>query len=90
MEIKDIENLAELAKIELPEEEKKSLVAEFEGILNYVDIIRNADVDGVELEFQHYNSWREDEYQDRNFDREIITSQFPNKKDNFLKVKKIL
>lgn len=90
MEIKKIEDLAELARIELPEEDKVAFAADFDGIIDYIDIVRNADVEGVELDFQHYNSWREDELQERDFDREMIINQFPDKKDNFLKVKKIL
>ena len=36
MEIKDVEKLAELAKIELSEEEKVKLLADMQGILDYV------------------------------------------------------
>ncbi|MBP6866376.1 MAG: Asp-tRNA(Asn)/Glu-tRNA(Gln) amidotransferase subunit GatC [Candidatus Pacebacteria bacterium] len=90
MDIKDVENLAELARIDLPEDEKLSLIKDFENILGYVDIIKGANVDDVELEFTHYNSWREDVETDRDFDRDLIIQQFPNKQDDFLKVKKIL
>ncbi|HEY4477832.1 MAG TPA: Asp-tRNA(Asn)/Glu-tRNA(Gln) amidotransferase subunit GatC [Candidatus Paceibacterota bacterium] len=90
MEIKDVENLAGLARIDLPEDEKLSLIKDFENILGYVDIIKGANVDGVELEFDHYNAWREDVETDRDFDRDLIIEQFPNKQDDFLKVKKIL
>jgi aspartyl-tRNA(Asn)/glutamyl-tRNA(Gln) amidotransferase subunit C len=90
MEIKDVENLAELARIDLPEDEKLSLIKDFENILGYVDIIKGANVEDVKLEFDHYNAWREDIETDRDFDRDLIIQQFPDKQDDFLKVKKIL
>ena len=36
MNIKDVENLAELARIELTEEEKKEILSDMESILGYV------------------------------------------------------
>ncbi|MFN4181459.1 MAG: Asp-tRNA(Asn)/Glu-tRNA(Gln) amidotransferase subunit GatC [Candidatus Paceibacteria bacterium] len=90
MEIKDIETLAELARLDLPADEKSALVGEFSGILEYVDIVRGADVDDVKLSPEHYNAWREDEYTERDFDRESILKQFPDRDGDFLKVKKIL
>ncbi|MFM7088629.1 MAG: Asp-tRNA(Asn)/Glu-tRNA(Gln) amidotransferase subunit GatC [Candidatus Paceibacterota bacterium] len=90
MEIKDLETLAELARLELPEDEKQSLLGEFSGILEYVDMVRAANVDDVVLDSEHYNAWREDEYTERDFDRESILQQFPDRDGDFLKVKKIL
>jgi Asp-tRNA(Asn)/Glu-tRNA(Gln) amidotransferase C subunit len=55
-----------------------------------VDIIKGANVEDVKLEFDHYNAWREDIETDRDFDRDLIIQQFPDKQDDFLKVKKIL
>ena len=40
MEVKDIEKLAKLARIELTEEEKKSYLKEIDAILAYVDQIK--------------------------------------------------
>ena len=36
MEIKDVENLAEMSKIELSEEEKAKILTDMDGILDYV------------------------------------------------------
>lgn len=90
MDIKDVENLAELAKIELLQEEKESLLADMQGILSYVKQIESVKVGGMEEEYQIYNVWREDKIEPREFSSEIIKKQFPDSQDGFLKVKKIL
>ena len=90
MDIKDVENLAKLARIELEEEEKKSLLADMESILGYVKKIESAEIGNIKEEYNLYNVWREDEIIPREFSRELIADQFPNAQDGFLKVKKIL
>ena len=90
MEIKDIEKLAELAKIELTEDEKQDLLKDLDGILGYVKQIESVDVPETELEYKNRNVWREDEIISREFSREQILAQFPDEKDGFVKVKKIL
>ena len=90
MEIKDVENLAELARIELSEEEKKDLLSDMESILGYVKQIESVDVGDVKLESEVRNVWREDKLEDGEFSRDLIIGQFPDSQDGFLKVKKIL
>lgn len=98
MNIKDVENLAELAKIELSESEKKAILEDMEGILAYVKVIEEVEVLDVEPKYNLNNVWREDlprlaqAGQDitHEFSHELITSQFPDAQDGFLKVKKIL
>ncbi len=90
MEIKDVENLAELARIELSEEEKEAMLLDMQGILEYVKVIESVNVEGGEKVHSTYNVWREDDLDLREFSKEIIIEQFPNSQDNFLKVKKIL
>ena len=90
MNIKDVEGLAELAKIELTEEEKKSLLSDMEGILEYVRVIEDTKVEDVKEEHRTYNVWREDDAEEREFSKELILEQFPDSQDGFLKVKKIL
>jgi len=95
MQIKDVENLAELARIELTEDEKKNILKDMDGILEYVKQIEEVNVGDVTLEYDLKNVWREDlpaqtgEMIPRDFDRDIITGQFPDSQDGFLKVKKI-
>lgn len=90
MDIKDVENLARLARIELSEDEKKELLSDMDSILGYVKQIEEVKIEDVEPEYKVHNVWREDEIISREFDRELITEQFPNAQNNFLKVKKIL
>lgn len=91
MEIKDVENLAELAKLELNEREKAQILKDMEGILAYVKVIEDVEVGEFTPEYMHKNAWREDtERGEVDFSYDLIMSQFPEKQDDFLKVKKIL
>ena len=90
MDIKDVENLAELARIELSAEEKKSLLADMEGILEYVKVINTVEVEDSRPEYKLNNVWREDTQEERYFSPELVKEQFPDSQDGFLKVKKIL
>lgn len=90
MQIEDIEKLAELAKIELTDAEKKALLKDLDGILGYVKQIESVDVPDTELEYKNRNVWREDQVKVLEFSREEIINQFPDAQDGFVKVKKIL
>ncbi len=90
MNIKDVENLASLARIELHEDEKKNLLHEMDSILEYVKQIEEMKFKNTEPEYQVCNIWREDEATPQEFSKELITNQFPDAQDGFLKVKKIL
>ena len=90
MEIKDVENLAGLARIELTEEEKRGLLSDMDSILGYIKQIEEVKIKDVKPEYKVYNVWREDEIEEREFSKEIITEQFPDSQSGFLKVKKIL
>lgn len=86
-----MEALAELARIDLSEEEKHKILKDMGGILEYVKQIEKIETNDVEVEYTLYNAWREDETgEDRDFSKDSIIAQFPDKHDNFLKVKKIL
>lgn len=90
MEIKDVENLAELAKIELTDKEKENLLKDMKEILGYVKQVQEVKVGDIELEYKNKNVWREDEMKTSVFSRDLIIDQFPDSKDGFVKVKKIL
>lgn len=96
MNLKDVENLAELAKLELSQAEKESMLHDMEGILGYVKQVEEVEVGDIQSTNPHYNSWREDlpaqagVEEPRDFSRDSIVEQFPASKDGFLKVKKIL
>lgn len=90
MDIKDVENLAELAKIELSEEEKTKVLSDMDGILGYVKQIESVQVPDIDLEYPVRNIWREDENMMKEYSKEIIKEQFPDAQDDFVKVKKVL
>jgi aspartyl-tRNA(Asn)/glutamyl-tRNA(Gln) amidotransferase subunit C len=94
MDIKDVENLAELARLELSIEEKESMLKDMVNILDYVKQIEAVNVDNVNPVYDLKNVWREDlpvqAGESRKFSHELIVEQFPDAKDGFLKVKKIL
>jgi len=94
MEIKDIEKLAKLARIELTEEEKTKYLKDIGGILNYVDQIQEV----VKLSSPSSykvgdlrNVMRDDNGENMaGEDTKNIVAEFPRKEGNYLKVKKIL
>jgi len=90
MEIKDIEKLAELAKIELNDAEKQALLKDLDSILGYVKQIEGAEVPEVLPEYKNRNVWREDEIKTHDFSDALIKEQFPDEQSGFVKVKKIL
>jgi len=93
MEIKDIEKLAKLARIELTEEEKQTYLKDLGAILNYVDQIKTV-VAGVGEERnvgELRNVMRADQGENiSGVNTEAIVQEFPTKQGNYLKVKKIL
>ncbi|OGI65908.1 hypothetical protein A3H53_00355 [Candidatus Nomurabacteria bacterium RIFCSPLOWO2_02_FULL_40_10] len=90
MDIKDVENLASLVRIELKEDEKRELLSDMKGILEYVRQIEKVNVKHSVFNITNNNVWREDTPDPREFSKELITKQFPDAQDGFLKVKKIL
>jgi len=90
MEIKDVENLAELARLDLSTEEKETMLKDMDSILGYVKQIEEIKISDAQSEYKIHNVWREDEVVSKEFSRDLIIEQFPDSKDGFLKVKKIL
>ncbi|MDI6821192.1 MAG: Asp-tRNA(Asn)/Glu-tRNA(Gln) amidotransferase subunit GatC [Patescibacteria group bacterium] len=85
---KDLENLAELARIELKESEEKKLLKDLESILKHFDELKEANTKKVKpmtggtfLE----NIFRSDESLSR-LDPDGAIKQFPEKTRGFLKV----
>ena len=72
MDIKDVENLAELARIELSEDEKRAILKDMEGILAYVKVVEEVEVADIKPEYGLRNVWREDTIEPREFSKELI------------------
>lgn len=93
----DIKRLADLARIEVTEEEAQKLSGEMDAILDYVgqisEFTKTSQNESNDLKIQ--NVLREDKYTDLQinesgvFAKELI-AEFPKKEGDYLKVKKIL
>jgi aspartyl-tRNA(Asn)/glutamyl-tRNA(Gln) amidotransferase subunit C len=97
MEIKDIEKLAELSKIELTDNEKTGLLKDLDSILDYVkqitkvDLSAQAEMTETISEYSNRSVWREDEISSApDFSHDLIVAQFPDSQAGFIKVKKIM
>ena len=97
MQIKDVEKLAQLARIELPEAEKEGILNDLKSILGYIDQIEKVKDSGVapqELGLEVgllRNVMREDvnAHQSGAYTKEIV-EEMPEAMDGFLKVQSIL
>ncbi len=92
IEVKDIEKLALLARIELKEEEKVKLAGEIGGILGYIDQLKSAAGSVAErVKDPVRNVLREDANPHQTgVHTDALVAEFPKKEGNYLKVKKIL
>jgi len=91
MELKDVEKLSQLARIEMSEDEKKELLGDLQSILGYVDQIESVDVDDVEPDYTLTNVMREDENpHEKGVYTEELLGSAPREKDGYIKVKQIL
>lgn len=93
LEIKDIEKLAKLARIELTQEEKDKLPQEVDNILGYVAQIK--EVVSTVSEEKRAGELRNVMRDDINptitgTNTELIVDDMPDSQDNYLKVEKIL
>lgn len=91
MEIKDIDKLAELARLEIPEAEKESVLKDLGSILKYIDQISEVSVPESREIPTHRNIMREDIVDEKNANyTDAILKEVPKTESGFLKVKKIL
>lgn len=93
MEIKDIEKLAKLARIDLSDTEKKDLLKDIEKILAFVDQIQDvsADIDVSPQPWVLRNVMREDgEPHESGIYTEKLLEAAPARKGTHVRVKNIL
>ncbi len=92
MEISDemIEYIATLARLNLSEKRAHELKKDLEGILNYVEILKELDLTGEEPlshAFSDINRFREDVILPP-MDRDLLLANAPQKKDGCFQVPK--
>lgn len=92
MEIKEIENLAARAKIDIDTDEIKELALDFDKIFDYVSQINESGITDTENDdINIKNVFRDDVVTNKNGEfTDAIVTEMPDKKDGYLKVKKIL
>jgi len=90
MELKDIENLADLAKIALSAEEKEKLRKDLNSILRYVEEIQKVSAVAAKEEYLLKNQMREDEAGEPPglYTADLLSQT--STKNGFIKVKKVL
>lgn len=91
---KDIQHIANLARLELTDEELKIYGSQLSDILNYIGQLREVDVSGVEPTAQTAgleNIFREDEIEEWDEqEREAALAQAPELEDGQVKVRRVL
>ena len=92
---KDVQNLADLARIEVKEGEIESIRQKMEGILAYVSEVQDLAKEDTEQEMpemgENRNVLRDDaEPHETGKYTESIIKNAPQKEENYIKVKKIL
>ncbi len=89
----ELEHLANLARIKLTEDDKESLIKEFDSILAYVDQLKKVDVsmDAEGRVGAVRNVMREDiAHPIDDTQRERLLNEAPDRVDDFIAVKKII
>ncbi len=87
----EVKRLANLARVEINEEETKSLAGDLEQILRYFEELKKLDTENVVPVTggtENKNVFREDETGGE-FQTEWLTKQFPEEKKGFLKIPKV-
>ena len=85
--------LAALSKLHLTEYKIKKFQAELSRILDYVDMLDNVDVSGLEPTYQVTgleNVMRDDEVVIQQASPDELLKLLPDKKDRFIKVKRMI
>jgi aspartyl-tRNA(Asn)/glutamyl-tRNA(Gln) amidotransferase subunit C len=91
IKIEELEHLANLARIHLDEDDKKSLIKEFDSILGYVDQLKKVDVslDAEGRVGAVKNVMRNDVAHD-DVDKDAVLAEAPDRVGDFVAVKKII
>lgn len=93
---KEIKKIGELARLELKENEIKKIQDELSKILEYIEKLKEVNITGIPPTSHSVlleNVLRKDEFGSSNFNPEIskkLIDLAPEKKDSYLKVKKII
>lgn len=92
VDLKTIKKIANLARIELSDEEEKLYASQLENVLDYFRLLNEADTSSVNLEESADSAlcvkMREDkEAMDRKFNKKMLIENIPETENEFVKVK---
>lgn len=88
----EVKHIADLARLELSEEEISKFQKELSSILEYVSQLSEVDTEKVEPTFQTTgleNVFREDKVEDHELSQKEALKNAPDKKDGYFKVKPV-
>ena len=89
----DVLKLAALSKLKLSDKEIESLRGELSEILEYVEKLEKADVEGIQPTYQVSglkNIFRKDEIRDYGYETKDLLKNGPAIQDNQFKVRRVL
>lgn len=90
MQLDDIKRLAELARMDITEEEMKGIIKDIDPVLAYVDQLKSVDTDSSPV-YELKNVGREDEVTNETGRyTEDILREAPDTEKGYVKVKKVL
>ena len=89
----DIDYVANLARLDLSDEEKLKFGSQLKDILGYFEKLNTIDVEGVEpMAHAHEvsNVWREGDVPGKTFDPQVLSEMAPEFRDNQVVVPKVV
>ncbi|MGB0427717.1 MAG: Asp-tRNA(Asn)/Glu-tRNA(Gln) amidotransferase subunit GatC [Flavobacteriales bacterium] len=92
IDLKTIEHLAHLSKLEFSEDEKQTMLQDFENMLGFVSKLEEIDLSGVEPKIyvnDETNYLRED-VENQSITREEALKNAPQKDDYYIRVPKVI
>ena len=94
LEKKDIDHIADLARLELSESEKEKFQTQLSDVLCYIEQLQEVDTIGVEATAQVTglsNVYREDEVEEwDDYERQAAINEAPSVEERQIKVKRVL
>jgi aspartyl-tRNA(Asn)/glutamyl-tRNA(Gln) amidotransferase subunit C len=87
----ELDNLSQLARITVTEEEKDKMLADMQAILGYISEINEVSGDVERIKGEHYNVAREDSItHPSGSNTEAILAEAPEVEDGYVKVAQVL
>jgi len=85
----DVQKLAELARLSIPDEEKEQVARDLEAIIGFVDQVQSAKVSDIEPMQDKKNVFREDIVAPLLSEHDLVEAA-PANQDHFVKVPKVI